>query len=249
MSFFCFPFLPISFFLTLFSSFSLLLPLFALFFSIITSLILSVLLLPLALQPTVSFGLSNNVLPFFPICHQLSSFSHSQHFKISLYFLFPSSPGSSPSSRPVQFYISPLVEKILYHYITFKCAVMLSDFFHIVSSYMHCWTHTLVLYLNLGMFSRSRDESCRQVDCLLSYVHQWHRPDSDLCIYPTVLVGPTGRVIRMNILQHSGKKMCVPYDLTLIDFERNPRAVYVICVILRINGSNWLVFLLDTQHF
>jgi hypothetical protein len=31
-----------------------------------------VLLLPLALQPTVGFGLSNNVLPFFPICHQLS---------------------------------------------------------------------------------------------------------------------------------------------------------------------------------
>ena len=29
--------------------------------------------LPLALQPTVGFGLSNNVLPFFfPICHQLS---------------------------------------------------------------------------------------------------------------------------------------------------------------------------------
>ena len=31
-----------------------------------------ILLLPLALQPTVGFGLSNNVLPFFPICHQLS---------------------------------------------------------------------------------------------------------------------------------------------------------------------------------
>jgi hypothetical protein len=30
------------------------------------------LLLPLALQPTVGFGLSNNILPFFPICHQLS---------------------------------------------------------------------------------------------------------------------------------------------------------------------------------
>ena len=37
------------------------------------------LLLPLALQPTVGFGLSNNVLPFFPICHQLSPSSHSQH--------------------------------------------------------------------------------------------------------------------------------------------------------------------------
>jgi hypothetical protein len=30
------------------------------------------LLLPLALQPTMGFGLSNNMLPFFPICHQLS---------------------------------------------------------------------------------------------------------------------------------------------------------------------------------
>ena len=55
------------------------------------------LLLPLALQPTVGFGLSNNVLPFFSICHQLSPSSHSQHLKISFCFLFPSFPGSSPS--------------------------------------------------------------------------------------------------------------------------------------------------------
>ena len=33
-----------------------------------------------ALQPTVGFGMSNNFLPFFPICHQLSPPSHSQHF-------------------------------------------------------------------------------------------------------------------------------------------------------------------------
>ena len=33
------------------------------------------LLLPLALQPTVGFGLSNKVLLFFPICHQLCIFS------------------------------------------------------------------------------------------------------------------------------------------------------------------------------
>ena len=57
----------------------------------------------MALQPTVGFGLSNNVLPFFPICHQLSPSSHSQHLKISFYFLVPSFPGSSPSSRPFQF--------------------------------------------------------------------------------------------------------------------------------------------------
>ena len=61
------------------------------------------LLLPLALQPTVGFGLSNNVLPFFLICHQLSPSTHAQHLKISFYFLFPSFPGSSPSSRPFQF--------------------------------------------------------------------------------------------------------------------------------------------------
>jgi hypothetical protein len=35
------------------------------------------LLLPLALQPTVGFGLANNILPFFSICHQLSPSSHS----------------------------------------------------------------------------------------------------------------------------------------------------------------------------
>ena len=62
-----------------------------------------ILLLPLALQPTVGFGLSNNVLPFFFIYHQLSPSSHSQHLKISFYFLFPSFPGSSPPSRPFQF--------------------------------------------------------------------------------------------------------------------------------------------------
>ena len=61
------------------------------------------LLLPLALQSTVGFGLSNNILPFLPICHQLSPSSHSQRLKISFYFLFPSFPGSSPSSRPFQF--------------------------------------------------------------------------------------------------------------------------------------------------
>ena len=54
------------------------------------SIVLRILLLPLALQPTVGFGLSNNVFPFFPI----SFYS---------YFLFPSFPGSSPSSRPFQF--------------------------------------------------------------------------------------------------------------------------------------------------
>ena len=39
---------------------------------------------------------------FFPICHQLSPSSHSQHWKISFYLLFVSFSGSSPSSRPFQ---------------------------------------------------------------------------------------------------------------------------------------------------
>ena len=45
-------------------------------------------LLPLALQPTVGFGLSNNVLPFLSIRHQLSPSSHTQHWNISFCFLF-----------------------------------------------------------------------------------------------------------------------------------------------------------------
>ena len=63
--------------------------------SIIVLLLL--ILLPLALQPTVGFGLSNNDLPFFRICHQLCPSSHCQRLKISFYFLCPSFPGSSPS--------------------------------------------------------------------------------------------------------------------------------------------------------
>ena len=61
------------------------------------------LLLPLALQPTVGFGMSNNVLPFFSYLPQLCPSSHSHLLNISFYFLFPSFPGSFPSSRPFQF--------------------------------------------------------------------------------------------------------------------------------------------------
>ena len=66
-------------------------------------LLLLLLLLPLALQPAVGFGLSNNTSLFFSIYHQLSPSSHSQHLKISFYFFSPSFPGSSSSSRPFQF--------------------------------------------------------------------------------------------------------------------------------------------------
>ena len=61
------------------------------------------LFLPLALQPAVGYGLSNNILPFVSIHHQLSPSSHSQHLKISSYFIFPFFPGSSSSPCPFQF--------------------------------------------------------------------------------------------------------------------------------------------------
>jgi hypothetical protein len=35
-------------------------------------IIIIIIIIPLALQPAVGFGLSNNILTFFPICHQLS---------------------------------------------------------------------------------------------------------------------------------------------------------------------------------
>jgi hypothetical protein len=63
----------------------------------------NILLLPLALQPSVGFGLSNNTLPFFFIYHQLSPSSHSQHLKISFYLFSPSFPGSSSLSHPFHF--------------------------------------------------------------------------------------------------------------------------------------------------
>jgi hypothetical protein len=72
------------------------------------------LLLPLALQPAVDFGLSNITSAFFPVSHQISPSSHSQHLKISFYFFSPSFPGSSSSSRPYQFLSEDLFLGILY---------------------------------------------------------------------------------------------------------------------------------------
>jgi hypothetical protein len=54
---------------------------------------INIFLLPLALQPAVGFGLSNNTSPFFPIYYQLSPSSHSQSFKISFHFFSSSFPG------------------------------------------------------------------------------------------------------------------------------------------------------------
>jgi hypothetical protein len=50
---------------------------------------------------------------FFPIYHQLSPPSHSQHLKISFHFFSPSFPESSSSSRPYQFLSEDLFVVIL----------------------------------------------------------------------------------------------------------------------------------------
>src|SRR5215475_9443575 len=79
-------------------------------------LLLLLILLPWALQPAVGFGLSNNASPFFPIYHQLSPSSHSQHLKISFYYFSPTFPGSSSLFRPFQFLSEDLfVHPILLH--------------------------------------------------------------------------------------------------------------------------------------
>jgi hypothetical protein len=53
------------------------------------------LLLPLALQPIVGFGLSKNAPQFFPIYRQLSPSSQSHHLNITFYFFSPSFPGQN----------------------------------------------------------------------------------------------------------------------------------------------------------
>ena len=54
---------------------------------------------------------------FFPICQKLSPSSHSQHLKISFYFLFPFFPGSSlllvPSTSWVKIFLGILSSSIL----------------------------------------------------------------------------------------------------------------------------------------
>ena len=57
---------------------------------------------------------------FLSATSSLSPSSHSQHLKISFYFLFPSFPGSSPSSRPLQFLSEDLSgHPILLHSVEF----------------------------------------------------------------------------------------------------------------------------------
>ena len=71
------------------------------------------LLLPLALQPTVGSGLLNNVLPFFPICHQLSPSSHSLHLKISFRLFLGLNLLLIPSSSWVKIFLGILSSSIL----------------------------------------------------------------------------------------------------------------------------------------
>jgi hypothetical protein len=69
------------------------------------NILLLLILLPLALQPTVGFGLSKNILPSFPICHQLSpsSLNPSSFFfcstfvTISFYCVGLSAPRQTPN--------------------------------------------------------------------------------------------------------------------------------------------------------
>jgi hypothetical protein len=79
-----------------------------------TILLLLFLLLPLALQPVVGFGLSNSSPPFCSIYHQLSPSSHSQHL-ISFYFFSLFFPGPSPSFRPFQFLSEDLFGYSIFH--------------------------------------------------------------------------------------------------------------------------------------
>ena len=102
------------------------------------------LLLPLALQSAVGFGLSNNTFPFVPIYHQLSPSSHSQHLKISFHFFSPSFPRSSSSSCPFQF----LSEDLFGHPILLHSLQMTQpEFLTVVITYVAChYTFYIDLY-------------------------------------------------------------------------------------------------------
>ena len=129
-------------------------------------LLLLLLLLPLALEPTVGFGQSKNVLPFFPICHQLSSSSHSQHFKIFFYFFFPSFPGSSPSFRAFQF--------------------LSEDFLGILSSsILSRWPNQPILcpFIHFTILPANRQSTKKHNTYQLLYIYSTP-PDDGLQIYP-----------------------------------------------------------------
>ena len=83
----------------------------------------------------MGFGLSNNVLPFFPICYQLPPSSHSQHLNISFFFLFPSFPGLTlllvPSSSWVKIFLGILSSSTLSRW---PNQLIFSPFIHLTMS-------------------------------------------------------------------------------------------------------------------
>jgi len=117
-------------------------------------------LLPLALQPAVGFGLSNNTSPFFPVYHQLSPSSHSQHLEdlfplllsiLPWVFLFVSTlpvlewrsfwasypPPFSPGD-PANLSFVPL--SILLYFLLYSTLLVLdSSYFSI--PHLHIWDH------------------------------------------------------------------------------------------------------------
>ena len=124
------------------------------------SIQLLILLLPLALQPAVCFGLSNNTSPFFPIYHQLSPSSHSQHLKIYFHFFSPSFLGLPLRLVPSSFWV-----KI--------CLGILS------SSILSRWHNLLILcpFIHFTIFSPLRNSSSSR------FVLLFHSPPSYLVFY------------------------------------------------------------------
>ena len=94
-------------------------------------------ILPLALQPAVRFGLSNNNLPFFSIRHQLSPSSHSQHVKIfiSSFTLFLGLPlRLDHSSSWVKIFLGILSSSILSRW---PNQLILCPFIHFTNIYIY----------------------------------------------------------------------------------------------------------------
>ena len=81
-------------------------------------------LLLLALQPAVGFGLSNNTSPFFPILHQLSPSSHSQHLKISFYFLLDSIHSTTLRRRDLNAPCSGCLPEFFLEFFKFQCMLL-----------------------------------------------------------------------------------------------------------------------------
>ena len=167
-SFFSFFLLPLLFLLLVLLH--LLLPLLLHLLLLLLFLFLPVPLLPsLAQEPAVGYGLSNNILPSLSTHRQLSPSSHSQHFKISFYFLYPSFPGSSPWPRTL-----PVLEWSIY--ITQTMLTYLQE--EISSNYKDAdrYLYTCsVLNINTGLF--------KMIVGVLTTCHTQYTWDSSICVF------------------------------------------------------------------